>query len=234
MRRIGFSTGALAKGNVEQALDIESQVSLSVIEVSALREHELPTVIAELSKIERTFTYMSLHVPSRLHALTEAEVVAQLSSLEQPDAFVVHPNVIHDRDVWHLLGARLCIENMDQRKRVGRTADELFGFFNEFAEAGFCLDLGHAHQIDPTMGVAIELLDAYGERLRHVHVSEVDPYGRHVPIGYTAKFAFANIADLIPAEVPIIIESIINADAVSREAALVEEIFNVAELRIAS
>jgi hypothetical protein len=235
MRMIGFSTGALAKGNVDEALRIQGQVRLSAIEVSALREPELIEVMAGLARIDtKAFQYVSMHTPSELHSLSEAELVARLSSTALPAAFVVHPNIIEDLDAWHQLGSRMCIENMDQRKRVGRTADELRGFFNEFDEAGFCLDLGHAHQIDPTMGVAIELLDAFGSRLRHVHVSEVNPHGRHLPIGYTTRHAFESIADLIPMHVPIIIESVVDADAVIQESMVVEKIFNAAALRKAS
>ena len=40
-------------------------------------------------------------------------------------------------------------------------------------EAGFCLDIAHAHTIDPSMSVAGELLDRFRGRLREVHLSSI-------------------------------------------------------------
>ena len=73
------------------------------------------------------------------------------------------------------------LENMDDRKATGRTADEIEPFFEELPDAGFCLDVAHAWSIDPTMTVAHELLDRFRSRLRHVHLSSLSD-GHHVPV----------------------------------------------------
>jgi Xylose isomerase-like TIM barrel len=226
MRTIGFSTGALAKGNVIRGEELQAHTDVSAVEVSALRERELEPTMRALKDLDLSrYRYVSMHVPSELPTMSERELVEHLSSLAGVDSFVVHPNIIRDFDAWHALGERMCIENMDQRKRVGRTAGELRPFFDEFPSAGFCLDLGHAHQIDPTMGVAMELLDEFEGKLRHLHVSEVNPYGRHIPVGYTARHAFERVAGLIPAQVPIIIESVLEPHAVATELGLICGIF---------
>jgi hypothetical protein len=235
MRVIGFSTGALAKGNVARGEQLQARTAVSAVEVSALRESELRATISALQALDLTrYRYVSMHVPSDLPTMSERDLVQLLSALDAPDSFVVHPNIIRDADAWHPLGSRMCIENMDQRKRVGRTAGELRRFFEDCPAAGFCLDLGHAHQVDPTMGVAMELLDEFGSRLRHLHVSEVNPYGRHIPIGYTARHAFARIANLVPEDAAIIIESVIEPQAVPAELALVRDIFDAAAYQKAS
>lgn len=235
MRAIGFSTGAIAKGNVARGEALQRSAPVSAVEISSLRESELVGAVDALSVLDLSiYEYVSMHVPSELRTLSDGDLVGHLLPLHSVHSFVVHPNVIRDVDAWRPLGSRLCIENMDQRKRVGRTAYELRRFFVEYEDAGFCLDLGHAHQVDPTMGVAMELLDEFAPRLRHLHVSEVNSYGRHMPIGYTARHAFARIASLISPEIPIIIESVIEPASIPSEWQLVAEIFDVAAYRKAS
>ena len=84
--------------------------------------------------------------------------------------------------------------------------------FDRLPEASFCFDIGHARQVDPTMGVAISMLQHFGPRLRQVHISEVDPGGRHIPIGFSASHGFRLAAKLIPEDCPIIIESTLQGD----------------------
>ena len=62
---------------------------------------------------------------------------------------------------------------------AGRTADELEVDFDELPDAGFCLDVAHAHSIDPTIEIANESLDRFRARLRQVHPSSLRE-SRHV------------------------------------------------------
>ena len=98
------------------------------------------------------------------------------------EAVVMHPDTIDDAAAYEVLGSRLVIENMDPRKPRGRTADELESLFDSLPEAGFCFDIAHAHAIDESMTVANDLLDAYGARLRHVHLSSLTHDLGHVPL----------------------------------------------------
>ena len=65
--------------------------------------------------------------------------------------FVMHPDTIEDPSKYVALGRDLVIENMDSRKPVGRTANELRSLFGELPEAGFCFDIAHAWSVDRTM-----------------------------------------------------------------------------------
>jgi hypothetical protein len=96
---------------------------------------------------------------------------------------------------------------MDKRKPIGRTAKELREIFNRLPSATFCLDIGHAHQIDPTMGEAILILEEFGSRLRQLHVSEVNSESKHDSISLESASAFSLVAHLIPNDIPIILES---------------------------
>ena len=99
------------------------------------------------------------------------------------ETVVVHPDRLDERALALLapLGPRIVFENMDCQKRDGRTAAELARVFAACPEAGFCLDVAHVRTHDPSLGLAFELLDALGDRLRQLHVSGIEPDGTHRP-----------------------------------------------------
>lgn len=174
MRPIGFSTGALAKGDFARGLDLQRRVPrIGAVELSALRDHELPELITAIPALDLgAFAYVSFHAPGRLQSLDEKVVFELLLQLPASWPVVVHPELLRTRSLWIAMGERLCLENMDQRKTTGRTVDELRALFEIFPDATFCLDLGHARQIDPTMASALLMLRTFGDRLRQVHVSD--------------------------------------------------------------
>ncbi len=104
--------------------------------------------------------------------MTDDEVVSVLSELARGvDGIVMHPDVMEVVDRYRVLGRKLLIENMDGRKPIGRTHEELNPIFGELPDAGFCFDIAHASSIDREMHVADELLHRLGARLRQVHLS---------------------------------------------------------------
>lgn len=217
MRAFGFSTGALALGELERALDMLAGHDVTAIELSALRDHELPRLMQRLSELELgRFEYVSIHAPSKLAHLREAEVAELLlPCVARGWSVVIHPDVIGDASCWEPFGALLCIENMDKRTE-GRTAKELAPAFQRLPRASLCLDLGHARQVDPSLTVARGILRAYGERLRQIHLSEVDTQCRHAPISMGTVHALRALAREI-APVPVIVESRIAADRMATE-----------------
>jgi sugar phosphate isomerase/epimerase len=110
-----------------------------------------------------------------------------------------------DPGVFRRLGTRLVLENMDGRKSSGRTAHELDLVFEQLPDAGFCFDIAHACSVDPSMGVATDLLDRFRSRLRQVHVSSLED-GHHVPLTYDDEERFAAILDRCR-DVPWILEA---------------------------
>jgi hypothetical protein len=227
MKPIGFSTGALAKGDFALALSMQRGLSrINAVELSALRDHELQTLVNAIASIDlHAFTYVSFHAPSKLHTLNEEAVFALLRRLPESWPIVVHPEILRTPSLWRQLGKRICIENMDNRKTTGRTVGELSALFEVLPEATFCLDLGHARQVDPTMASALLMLRQFGERLRQLHVSDVGPRGEHVALGATARYALAKVARHLPADCPLIIESIIPAESMERELDAVSAVF---------
>lgn len=212
MRPIGFSTGALAKGDFRRALQLMRAHNVDIVELSALRLEELNPLVSALPDLGlENFSFVSVHAPSRFEREFETSVIEQLFSFTQRGyAAVVHPDVMFAPDKWIALGANLLIENMDRRKPVGRTAKEMQQIFDEVPNARFCFDIGHARQVDPSMTEAWLLLHAFGTRLAEVHISEVNSASRHDPISRNAILAFRSVASHIPENIPIILEPLID------------------------
>jgi len=228
MKPIGFSTGALAKGDFATGLALQRDVSrIDAVELSALRDHELPGLVGAIPDLDLAdFDYVSLHAPSKLQTLDEHAVFELLLGLPEAWPIIVHPELLQTPSLWRQLGRRLCLENMDDRKTMGRTISELRTLFEAFPEATFCLDLGHARQIDPTMASAMLMLREFGDRLVELHISEVGSHGEHLPLGATTRQAFARVVHLVPAQCPLIIESIISAELIERELETVSMLFD--------
>jgi hypothetical protein len=218
-RPIGFSTGALALGDFRAALDMLKNCRATTVELSALRDHELGALVEALPTLDlQRFSYVSVHVPSQFRTLSESQVAAGLRKcIDLGISIVIHPDSIQDRDCWRSFGSLLCIENMDKRKRTGRTADELDPFFATYRDATFCFDIAHARQVDSTMTEARRMLRRFGDRLQQVHISEIDGQGHHKRVSVATVLASQSIASLIKQTTPIIIESMIPAQSIPME-----------------
>lgn len=153
-------------------------------ELAALAEPELPALVDWLLQRPRLpFGFLSLHAPSKHRSMPEDELVALLGRVApQLDAIVVHPDVIVDHSVWRRLGRTLVLENMDPRKHDAQTADALAPHFEQLPDAGLCFDVAHAHAIDPTLDEGHRILDRFGDRLRHLHVSALDDGNHHIAL----------------------------------------------------
>ncbi len=229
MRSIGFSTGALALGDFRCALAmLRNKPEVDAVELSALREQELIPLIDALPNLElEHFRHISFHVPSAMSFGFEALATKKLEEVANRNwLIVVHPDVITDPELWKRFGERLCVENMDKRKPIGQTADQLQDVFNKLPSSSFCFDLGHARQVDPTMTEAFLILRRFRKRLRQLHVSEVDSDSRHGELTLEASLAFRRLALLIPNDIPAIIESRVPQPDIDREIRLVRGLFD--------
>jgi hypothetical protein len=173
---LGASTGVAGYGDDWPALvRAACGISCHAAELAALDASELPGLTAYLADRPRLpFRCVSVHAPVKGDLGTDAARAAALGALPHTvRSIVVHPDVVTDLAPYRALGRRLVIENMDERKAGGRTVAELAPLFDALPEAGFCLDIAHAHTVDPSMRVAAELLDAFRCRLREVHLSSI-------------------------------------------------------------
>ena len=224
---IGFSTGSLAPGDFDKALRLIRRAKLGAVELSAIREEELDPLVRFLRTANLDdFDYVSLHAPSSLARLSEAESVGAFVKIGGPWPVIVHPDVIKDVPVWRILGNRLCIENMDQRKASGRTAAELRPLFEALPDARFCLDLAHASQIDPTMSEARRMLGEFGDRLQQIHISSIDSRSMHGPLNLVAARTFRSVLRGLNTDIPWILEGVVEEDDVAPEVVFASEMIS--------
>jgi hypothetical protein len=218
-REIGFSTGALAKGNFTHALAMLQEQGIKVVELSALRDYELPGLVTALPSLDLSgFTHISIHAPSKFVEISEYRAASLLELAAQRGmGIVVHPDTISDVRTWRDFGTLLWLENLDKRKPVCRTTAELDRTFEQFPSAGFCLDLAHARQIDPTMSEAARMLKTFGNRLRQVHASGLNSNSTHTALSAAAISAVSQVSHLVPQHIPIILESPIPEYAIRGE-----------------
>jgi hypothetical protein len=207
---LGCSTGYMHEqrgdwpGLVRQAA---AECSFAV-ELAALSEPELPGLVRYLEGgPSLPFLFVSVHAPSKQRRIPEVDLVAMLARLPSSiDAVVVHPDTIGDPSLYRPLGRTLAIENMDARKPDGQTAEQLEPLFDELPEVGLCFDVAHAKSVDPTMEEGARILDAFGDRLRHVHLSSLDDNCHHVPLTEEDDSLFASLLSRCR-DVPWILEA---------------------------
>lgn len=219
METIGFSTGALARADFRTSLDAMRHFGTRVAEISALRMNEVGPLLEVIFSLDLSaFSYVSVHAPSSFTADEEAWLAEMLLPLAQREwPIILHPDTIHSHARWAPFGRFLCIENMDKRKPAGRTVAELARVFELLPDASLCFDLAHARQCDPSMTESFRILRAFGSRLMQVHMSDVDVASRHVPLTWVSIQAFAEVAELIPADVPVVLESPVPIAAMENE-----------------
>jgi hypothetical protein len=225
MRPIGFSTGALAYADFRRGVAIVREKGLRVIQLSALRQGELFPMIEALPTLDLSpFEHVSVHAPSCFDRAWERVLCDRLrAEAWRGWPIIVHPDAISDFGPWRELGALVSVENMDKRKPIGRTADELVSIFRELPEATLCFDIGHARQVDLTMTEAYLIPRNFGQRLAQVHVSEVNSRSKHDALLYSSILAFQEVARLIPERVPLVLETPIAEDKMESEMAKVRE-----------
>ncbi|MBI1790460.1 MAG: hypothetical protein HYR60_23245 [Acidobacteria bacterium] len=216
---MGFSSGALAYGDFRRGVAMLQHKAVHALELSALRQNELRPMLEALDELDLSqFEYIALHAPSQFHEVDEEEIAGLLSGVcARGWPVVLHPDAIHEYARWRPLGSMLCVENMDKRKPTGRTVSELESIFARLPEAALCFDIGHARQVDSTMTEAYFILKCFGDRLRQVHVSEVNTRSKHDPLSYASILAFQEVADMIPEDVPVILETPVPEDQIEFE-----------------
>lgn len=192
--RVGASTGYMAelRGDWPSLLAEATAVSSRVLELSALSAAEWPglTDFLRTGSLEG-FDYVSVHGPAKGWTGTAEQLAAALGDLPASVAAVVmHPETLAEPAAFADLGNRLLLENMDPRKEDARTVAELEPYFADVPAAAFCFDVPHAWLGDPSLALAHELLDAFGDRLAEVHLSSILADGTHVPLraGDAARF----------------------------------------------
>lgn len=207
---VGWSTGFLTeeRGRWPALARRAAEHSTLAAELSALSEPELPGLVDYLSSDDALpFLFLSIHGPSKKRELPESELVDILADLRmKADVVVLHPDAMHDVSQYRRLGTFLAVENMDSRKDLGQTVEQLEPIMAELPDARLCFDVAHAKDIDPSMHEGMRILDRWRDRLSHVHVSSLDSSCHHIPLTPEDKRLFAPLLDRCR-DVPWILEA---------------------------
>jgi sugar phosphate isomerase/epimerase len=130
----------------------------------------------------------SLEVAAELGAekvVLHPSTVMGMASLVMDEALARSLDALH-RFVTHadVLGLPLCLENMFPRISPYVEADRFKPLFNQFPDLRMTFDAAHAH-IGDLAGRRIKaILDLWGNRIGHVHLSDNDGYGdSHLTLG---------------------------------------------------
>lgn len=102
-RNIGMSTGYMSDhyGQWLELVSEATRVSTTAVELSALSESELPSLIEFIRETPALpFLFVSVHAPTKGREMPEQELVEMLRVLaNRVDAIVVHPDVMEEPDL---------------------------------------------------------------------------------------------------------------------------------------
>jgi hypothetical protein len=119
MPMVGFSTGAVARGDFARALFLLNATSMTAIELSALRLAELPILIAALPSLDlHKFDYVSVHAPSHFSTDEEQDVIELLRQVRPEWPIILHPDTIHDVAKWRPFGAQIAMGAPGLARRI--------------------------------------------------------------------------------------------------------------------
>lgn len=178
---MGIATGAYVdeRDDWERALARAAREGWPYVELTALYDERFRALVGSLDRVRlQSFRRVSVHAPAG-RVGSPAETAAALVAWPTAFELVLHPDVYRGQTGLRALGSRAVFENMDVAKGFGRSVADLHEVFERFPEAGFCLDVAHVWTNDPSLALGFDLIDAFGDRLRQLHVSGIEPDGTH-------------------------------------------------------
>jgi sugar phosphate isomerase/epimerase len=230
MGAYGFSTGALYKTDIplDERVERFNKLGANAIELGLVSQEELMgfRLIPSIRRGLKRYDYVSIHGPMigirYGNDDKTKEIIARLKERcgELPvKGIVLHPDLVEDFEIFDGCGLPFLIENMDGSHSVG-TSPEYFERMKRRYSFGFVLDVQHAYEHDPSMGMAREMIDAMGDRLRHMHVSGCSVGENHIPVHMSEnRNAIVKILEM-GIRVPKIFEGVFSEDidrTISRE-----------------
>lgn len=222
----GFSTGALAKGEFRQALEMLEPHDLDAIEVSALRLSELEHTVGELPSLDLArYRHVSLHVPSKYRADEESGIVAAVERvIDRVHGVVLHAEAVIDASLWQKFASKVWVENADLRKHTGRTCEEMRAVMARLPEARVCFDMAHAYQIDFSLVESRRILREFDGRIAQIHLSQLDHACKHEALTYGIVERFRLLAPMLRG-VPVILECCVPSNKIASQVRLAQACF---------
>jgi hypothetical protein len=181
----GIATGAFVeeRDDWDAALDRAGSEGWRTVELTAItgeRFDALERLFDHNQNACLAFERVTIHAPVRFDSPVDG-IVRRLAVVKPALDVILHPDVYADEPAVLRLGRRAVFENMDVQKSFGRDVTDLQLVFDRWPDAGFCLDVAHVWTNDRSLALAHDLVTAFGDRLRQLHVSGIEPDGTHRP-----------------------------------------------------
>lgn len=163
--------------NIEKALDFSDQVvELSLTKISKV------IYSTRASNLLKKFKYRSIHLPvlndGKFISYPDPSIEKEMKIIDQfiedisPQTVLVHPDQVRDFGwVVNKYGSRLAFENMDSKKKFGKTVEDMEIVFNKCPKAKWVFDLNHIYTNDNSMSLAKDFFARFKNRLTHYHIS---------------------------------------------------------------
>lgn len=204
---LGFSTVSLYKTHPtisRETFEIFRVLGCNVIQLMCLNEEDILKLITEITVNDLAgFEYVVLHAPPVNITANTLELLQRAQDIFHFRAIVIHPSEIENWEIFSRFNLPISIENMDWKQERGKYVDSLQAIFEKI-DAKMVLDVNHCYTNDPSLLLAKQMTDEFGERISQIHLSgfETD----HQPLFKTKQIEIMNAIE--NKNLPIIIESV--------------------------
>ena len=182
--RFGPAVSSKIADAEELIRDLETVLGFSneAIELSLTKTSKL-VYDTRISELLKKFKYKSVHLPvlkdgDEVIYYPDDSIKTWIKIIDQyiedicPDTVLVHPDQVRDfKWLTRKYGCALALENLDARKKFGKTIEDMESVFKECPGAKWVFDLNHIYTNDRSMGLATEFFDKFQNRLAHYHIS---------------------------------------------------------------
>jgi hypothetical protein len=192
MAEIGFNTGNLYRYDIPLAKGLamfrskgSTAIELSFSTTERLFEFRITKGFSDEIK---KFKYVSIHAPMVGVYYSKSkdtermmEKLRQICKKIKVKGVVFHPTLVDDLEILKDSGLPILLENMDKRQTNYIYPEHFKEAMNKY-DFGFVLDLQHAYEHDPSMKIAEDFINTFGNRLKEMHVSGNTKTEMHVPV----------------------------------------------------
>ena len=218
MPKIGFSTGCLFKFlDTKESIKRFKEEGIEAIEIVAYGGITDEWVDKVFDTKLSGFEYVSLHAPNVDYGNDQKtfdllEKIGEIDKLRKLDLVVFHPDRIIDLSLFEGLDFKVGFENMDSRKELFKTAEELHDLVDQ-KNFKVVLDLNHAYTNDSSLKTLFNFSRLLKANIVEIHLSGYLTW--HDPLFKTRQESI--IESVKGFKVPIIIESILRPEDIITE-----------------
>lgn len=213
--RLGFSTGVLYKTHrTKDALKIMRNLGYDIVELGFVKLSRIEEGwLEEISDEDlKGFNYISFHAPKFNYGDNDGtrsifEKIEKINKIRKLNTVVVHPDPVENFEVFRNVSFHVSFENMDNRKISHKTPED-FDIFTKNSGYGLVLDVNHIYSNDPSMALAKDFYNKFGDKITQIHLSGYVDY--HDPLFRTMQKEI--ISSIQNFETPLIIESVLSTE----------------------